>query len=100
MFGKLTSLVGADNVVKMARSMGIPATESATGPNPGAPTLMRNGNPDDYVGIGNYPVRILDQAVGYATLADGGQYRSSYFIQKVTDSRATCSTSTRTTRSG
>jgi membrane peptidoglycan carboxypeptidase len=48
---------------------------------------MRNGHPDDYVGIGNYPVRILDQAVGYATLADGGQYRSSYFIQKVTDSK-------------
>lgn len=86
-FGKLTSLVGADNVVKMARSMGIPATESDTGPNPGAPTLMRNGNPDDYVGIGNYPVRILDQAVGYATLADGGEFRSSYFIQKVTDAK-------------
>ncbi|HET6210484.1 MAG TPA: transglycosylase domain-containing protein, partial [Jatrophihabitans sp.] len=86
-FGKLTSLVGADNVVKMARSMGIPDTESATGPNPGAPTLMRKGHPDDYVGIGNYPVRILDQAVGYATLADGGQFRSSYFIQKVTDAK-------------
>ncbi|MDQ2838319.1 MAG: penicillin-binding protein [Actinomycetota bacterium] len=85
-FGKLTSLVGAANVVKMARAMGIPATESATGPNPGTTTLMRNGNPDDYVGIGNYPVRILDQAVGYSTLADGGVYRSSYFIQKVTDS--------------
>jgi membrane peptidoglycan carboxypeptidase len=86
-FGKLTSLVGADNVVKTARAMGIPATESATGPNPGAPTLMRNGHPDDYVGIGNYPVRVLDQAVGYATLADGGQYRPSYFIQKVTDAK-------------
>ncbi|HTZ45162.1 MAG TPA: transglycosylase domain-containing protein [Jatrophihabitans sp.] len=88
-FGKLTSLVGADNVVKMARSMGIPATESDTGPNPGAPTLMRNGNPDDYVGIGNYPVRILDQAVGYGTLADGGVYRQSYFVQKVTDAKGT-----------
>ena len=48
---------------------------------------MRKGVADDYVGIGNYPVRILDQAVGYATLADGGVYRSSYFIQKVTDSK-------------
>ena len=65
--------------------MGIPATESDSGPNPGAPTLMRNGNPDDYVGIGNYPVRILDQAVGYATLANGGLARPSYFVQKVTD---------------
>ncbi len=85
-FGKLTSLVGPDNVVRTARSMGIPATETASGPNPGAPTLMRNGNADDYVGIGNYPVRILDQAVGYATLANGGLARSAYFVQKVTDS--------------
>ncbi|HJQ02288.1 MAG TPA: transglycosylase domain-containing protein [Jatrophihabitans sp.] len=85
-FGKLASLVGPANVVSTARAMGIPDTESATGPNPGAPTLMRNGHPDAYVGIGNYPVRILDQAVGYATLADGGEFRSSYFIQKVTDS--------------
>ncbi len=86
-FGKLTSLVGADNVVKTARAMGIPAVESATGPNPGAPTLMRNGHADPYVGIGNYPVRILDQAVGYATLADGGLARQSYFVQKVTDAK-------------
>ncbi|MDQ1742221.1 MAG: hypothetical protein QOE23_560, partial [Pseudonocardiales bacterium] len=85
-FGKLTSLVGPDNVVKTARSMGIPATETDSGPNPGAPTLMRNGNADDYVGIGNYPVRILDQAVGYATLANGGLARPAYFVQKVTDS--------------
>ena len=86
-FGKLTSLVGPGNVVKTARAMGIPATESATGANPGAPTLMRNGTPDNYVGIGNYPVRILDQAVGYATLANGGLVRQSYFVQKVTDAK-------------
>jgi membrane peptidoglycan carboxypeptidase len=86
-FGKLTSLVKPENVVKTARAMGIPATESASGPNPGAPTLMRNGNPDDYVGIGNYPVRILDQAVAYATLANGGLARQSYFVQKVTDAK-------------
>jgi membrane peptidoglycan carboxypeptidase len=86
-FGKLTSLVGPENVVKTAHAMGIPATESDSGPNPGAPTLMRHGTPDDYVGIGNYPVRILDQAVGYATLADGGVFRQSYFVQKVTDAK-------------
>ena len=81
-FAKLTSLVGPDNVVNTARAMGIPAVESDTGPNPGEPTLMRKGVADDYVGIGNYPVRILDQAVGYATLADGGVYRSSLFIPR------------------
>jgi membrane peptidoglycan carboxypeptidase len=79
--------VGPGNVVKTAHSLGIPTTETDSGPNPGAPTLMRNGNPDDYVGIGNYPVRILDQAVGYATLANGGLARQSYFVQKVTDAK-------------
>ena len=86
-FGRLTSLVGPENVVKTARAMGIPATESGTGANPGAPTLMRNGHPDNYVGIGNYPVRILDQAVGFATLANGGLARPAYFVQKVTDAK-------------
>jgi len=86
-FAKLASDVKPQNVVDMARAMGIPATQTDTGPNPGAQTLMRNGVPDDYIGIGNYPVRILDQAVGYGTLADGGVYRSSYFVQKVTDSK-------------
>ena len=86
-FGKLTSLVGPANVVKTARAMGIPAVESASGANPGAPTLMRNGTADDYVGIGNYPVRILDQAVGYATLANGGLFRPAYFVEKITDSK-------------
>ena len=86
-FGKLTSLVKPANVVKTARAMGIPAVESASGANPGAPTLMRNGNPDDYVGIGNYPVRIMDQAVGYATLANGGLARPAYFVEKITDSK-------------
>jgi membrane peptidoglycan carboxypeptidase len=87
-FGKLTSLVGAQNVVDTAHAMGIPTTQSSTGPDPGAKTLVSAaGSTDDYVGIGNYPVRILDQAVGYATLANGGLYRDSYFVQKVTDSK-------------
>jgi len=86
-FGKLTSLVGPANVVRTARAMGIPATESDTGPNPGAKTLMRGTSPDDYVGIGNYPVRVIDQAAGYATLASGGVQHSPYYIQKVTDAK-------------
>ncbi|HEX2904947.1 MAG TPA: transglycosylase domain-containing protein [Jatrophihabitans sp.] len=86
-FAKLTEDVTPDAVLRTARAMGIPAVQSDTGPNPGAPTLMRNGVADIYLGIGNYPVRILDQSVGYATLADGGVYRPSYFIQKVTDAK-------------
>jgi membrane peptidoglycan carboxypeptidase len=87
-FGKLTSLVGADNVAETAHAMGIPTTQTDTGPDPGAKTLVSSsGSPDDYVGIGNYAVRILDQSVGYATLANGGTLHSSYFVQKVTDSK-------------
>jgi membrane peptidoglycan carboxypeptidase len=87
-FGKLTSDVGAQNVANTAHAMGIPTTESSTGPNPGRKTLISsNGSPDDYVGIGNYPVRVLDQAVGYATLATGGVSHPSYFVQKVTDAK-------------
>ncbi len=86
-FGRLTSLVKPANVVKTAHAVGIPAKETASGANPGAPTLMRNGTPDNYVGIGNYPVRIMDQAVGFATLANGGLMRPAYFVEKVTDSK-------------
>ncbi|MGX7682065.1 transglycosylase domain-containing protein [Jatrophihabitans sp. DSM 45814] len=86
-FGKLTSLVGAQNVANTAYAMGIPKTQTDTGPNPGAKTLTAaNGTTDDYVGIGNYAVRILDQAAGYATLANGGTMHPAYFVQKVTDS--------------
>jgi membrane peptidoglycan carboxypeptidase len=72
----------------MAHAAGIPEVQSDTGPNPGAKTLVaKNGSTDDYVGIGNYPVRPLDQAVGYATFANGGTHRSGYFVQKVTDAK-------------
>lgn len=86
-FAKLTEDVTPDAVLRTARSMGIPATQTDTGPNPGAQTLMRNGVADIYLGIGNYPVRIIDQSTGYATLASGGVYRPTFFIQKVTDSK-------------
>jgi membrane peptidoglycan carboxypeptidase len=87
-FGKLTSLVKADNVVATAHAMGIPEKQTATGPNPGAKTLIRNGTADNYVGIGNYPVRPIDQAVGFATFAGGGVRHDAYFVQKVTDAKS------------
>lgn len=86
-FGKLTSLVKAENVVATAHAMGIPEKQTATGPNPGAKTLIRNGTADNYVGIGNYPVRPIDQAIGFATFAGGGVRHDSYFVQQVTDAK-------------
>ncbi len=79
-FYKLTSLVGPGNVAALAHSMGIPASDGD------AKTLQINGVTDDRIGIGGYEVRPIDQAVGYATLADGGVEHDAYLVQKVTDS--------------
>ena len=38
------------------------------------------------VGIGQYEMRPIDQAVGFATFAAGGVHRNPYFVAKVTDS--------------
>jgi membrane peptidoglycan carboxypeptidase len=37
------------------------------------------------IGIGQYEMQPIDQAVGYATFASGGIYRAPYFVAKVTD---------------
>jgi membrane peptidoglycan carboxypeptidase len=41
------------------------------------------------IGIGEYEMRPIDQAVGFATFADGGVQRDPYFISKVTDNEGT-----------
>ena len=79
-FYQLASDVKPTNVATLAHSMGIAPT---TGD--GTPTLAINGVTDDRIGIGGYEVRPIDQAVGYATLANGGTVNNSYFVQKVTD---------------
>jgi len=78
-FYKLASDVGPTNVAATAHAVGIPKT------NNGTPTLQLNGTTDDRIGIGGYEVRPIDQAVGYATLANGGTYHQSYFVQKITN---------------
>jgi membrane peptidoglycan carboxypeptidase len=40
---------------------------------------------DASIGIGQYEMRPVDQAVGFGTFADGGVYRAPYFVAKVTD---------------
>ena len=37
------------------------------------------------IGIGQYEMQPIDQAVGFATFASGGVYRGSHFVAKVTD---------------
>ncbi len=37
------------------------------------------------IGIGEYEMRPIDQAVGFATFANGGLHRDPYFVSRVTD---------------
>jgi membrane peptidoglycan carboxypeptidase len=46
----------------------------------------RNGHTTFGIGIGDYAVTPLDQAVGFATLANGGKKNDPYLVQKATAS--------------
>jgi membrane peptidoglycan carboxypeptidase len=83
-FYKLASDVGPTNVANLAHSMGIAAQNDNN--DPPTPTLQTDGQTTDQIGIGSYEVRPIDQAVGYATIADGGVENNAYFVTKVTDS--------------
>ena len=79
--------VGAPNVAKLARqATGLPDKW----PN-GDPTLANKdtGVAGSAIGIGEYEMRPIDQAVGFATFAAGGVHRDPYFVSKVTDSEGT-----------
>jgi membrane peptidoglycan carboxypeptidase len=78
-FYDLALQVGPQRVAATAQRMGIPATHD------GRPTLQQNGVTAGGIGIGQYEVRPIDQAVGFATLAAGGVARQPYFVQKITD---------------
>jgi membrane peptidoglycan carboxypeptidase len=49
--------------------------------------VNKNGATSFGIGIGDYPVRPIDQAVGFATFADGGVAHEGYLVQKVTDAQ-------------
>jgi membrane peptidoglycan carboxypeptidase len=80
-FDLLAVQAGPNNVAHTAHEMGIAAKINGT------PTLQDgDGNTGFDIGIGGYAVRPIDQAVGFATFADGGLVNGSYFVSKVTDS--------------
>jgi membrane peptidoglycan carboxypeptidase len=66
---QLAQDVGPENVVALARRMGI-RTEL---------------NPDLSLTLGTADVSVLDMASAYSTLADGGEHRPDYVVSKVTD---------------
>jgi membrane peptidoglycan carboxypeptidase len=81
-FDLLASRAGPDAVAATAHAAGIAKTDAN-----GGPTLVdSNGHTSFGIGIGDYPVTPLDQAVGFGTFADNGKQHNAYFVQKVTDS--------------
>ncbi|MDQ1720248.1 MAG: hypothetical protein QOE89_4201 [Pseudonocardiales bacterium] len=84
-FDGLANEIGPANVRNTAYAAGIRKTN-----NDGAPTLVRKDGTTAFgIGIGDadYAVRPLDQAVGFATIANGGTDHAPYFVSKVTDAK-------------
>jgi membrane peptidoglycan carboxypeptidase len=81
--------VGPDNVRATAlAATGMPETWPANGgllddkPTLAAPDSGVTGSS---IGIGEYEMRPIDQAVGFATLANGGVHHAAHFVSRVTD---------------
>jgi membrane peptidoglycan carboxypeptidase len=81
-FDLLASQAGPDNVAAIAHKMGVSAKDFH-----GNKTLVeKNGTTNFGIGIGDYPVSPMDQAVGFATLANEGVRNDPYFVEKATAS--------------
>jgi membrane peptidoglycan carboxypeptidase len=83
--------VGPENVRQtILAATGLPETWQG-GLLEGKPTLASGeaGVTGSSIGIGEYEMRPIDQAQGFATLAAGGIYRPAHFVAKVTDSSGT-----------
>jgi membrane peptidoglycan carboxypeptidase len=81
-FDLLAFKAGPDNVADTAHAMGIAPVNTN-----GTKTLQdHNGHTTFGIGIGDYAVTPLDQAVGFATLANGGKKNDPYLVQKATAS--------------
>jgi membrane peptidoglycan carboxypeptidase len=81
-FDLLALDAGPDNVADTAHAMGIAETDSY-----GHKTLQnKDGHTTFGIGIGDYPVTPLDQAAGFATLANDGKQNDPYLVEKATSS--------------
>jgi membrane peptidoglycan carboxypeptidase len=78
--------VGPEEVAKTARAAaGLPDTWQG-GFLDGKPTLTgASGKTGSAIGIGEYEMRPIDQAHGFATFAANGQERDPFFVRKVVD---------------
>lgn len=78
---------GLKAVQATAWQAGIPQKIKNTSAGPATVTSLQdqNGVIEGGISIGQYPVRPRDQAQGYATLANYGNYIPSHFVTKVVD---------------
>jgi len=77
-YTRLACDIGADRVANAARAAGIPDRDSLADVTSG----RRSPNA---IALGVYEVRVIDQAVGYATFAAQGQRAAPYFVSSVSD---------------
>jgi membrane peptidoglycan carboxypeptidase len=81
-FDLLASQAGPDKVAAIAHRMGVADKDFH-----GNKTLVeKNGTTNFGIGIGDYPVSPMDQAAGFATLANDGVRNDPYFVSKATAS--------------
>jgi membrane peptidoglycan carboxypeptidase len=81
-FDWLASKAGPENVAATAHAMGV----SPTLPDGTKSLQDKNGNTTFGIGIGDYPVTPVDQADGFATLANGGKANPAHLVDKATTS--------------
>jgi membrane peptidoglycan carboxypeptidase len=80
-FDQMAAKVGPNNVAATAHAAGISPKIN------GQPSLAgATGKTNFGIGIGDYAVHPIDQAVGFATFANDGKTNSAYFVQKATAS--------------
>jgi membrane peptidoglycan carboxypeptidase len=81
-FDQLAYQAGPSNVAKTAHAMGVRTTDAY-----GNPLLADKAGTTSFgIGIGDYPVSPIDQAVGFATFASGGIRHEAFFVAQATDS--------------
>jgi membrane peptidoglycan carboxypeptidase len=89
-FYKMGAIVGSPAVQQAAFQAGISKTQVIGGKRVPALATLYPGSTkvkqiEGGIAIGQYPVRPLDQAQGYATFANNGMYIQAHFVRKVTD---------------
>uniref|UniRef100_UPI0013C2B687 transglycosylase domain-containing protein n=1 Tax=Allorhizocola rhizosphaerae TaxID=1872709 RepID=UPI0013C2B687 len=72
--------IGHQKVVQMASAAGVKTMWGIDGK---AYDTSKGGPFDPYVGIGKFPITVLDHAAGTATIANGGVYNKPHFVLKV-----------------